>query len=71
MSYFDLPPGQRVLREFKIFRDRNGRWIAAEIHGLPGGVFSTCDEAVGFALWKADRDATRVHVVPAGTARRD
>jgi len=71
MSYFDLPPGQRVLQEFKIFRDPSGRWVAAETHGLPGGIFNSRDEAIRFALWQADRDATRVHVVPAGTARRD
>jgi hypothetical protein len=28
VSYFDLPPGQRVLREFRVFRNANGRWVA-------------------------------------------
>jgi hypothetical protein len=64
MPYFDLPPGQRVLRQFTIGRDQPGRWIACEIHGLRGGVFSTCKEALRFALYEADGDAARVHVEP-------
>jgi hypothetical protein len=71
MSYFDFPPGQRVLREFTVFCDRNGRWVAAEAHGLPGGVFDSRDEAMRFALWQADRDPIRVHVEAACAERRD
>ena len=41
VPYFDLRPGERVLREFTVFRDSNGRWAAAETHDLPGGVFGT------------------------------
>jgi hypothetical protein len=70
VSYFDLPPGQRVLREFTVSRDPNGRWVAAEAHGLLGGVFDSRDEAVRFALWQADGEAARVHVEPAGVTRR-
>ena len=65
MSYFDLPPGQRVLREFTIRRDQRGRWVASEAHGLLGGVFLSCKEALRFALYEADGDAARVHVEPA------
>jgi hypothetical protein len=36
MSYFDFPPGQRVLREFKDNRDPNGRLIAAEAPWVTG-----------------------------------
>jgi hypothetical protein len=64
MSYFDFPPGQRVLREFKDNRDPNGRLIAAEAHGLPGGVFDSIDEAERFALWQANGEADRVHIEP-------
>lgn len=71
MSYFDLPPGERVLREFTVFHDPNGRWIAAEAHGLPGGVFDSKDKAVRFALCQADGEAARVHVQPNCVTRRD
>jgi len=64
MPYFELPPGQRVLREFTIRRDQRGRWIARETHGLLGGVFISCKEALRFALYEADGDAARVHVDP-------
>jgi hypothetical protein len=65
MPYFELPPGQRVLREFTIRRDPRGRWIASESRGLLGGVFLSCKEALRFALYEADGDAARVHVEPA------
>ena len=70
MSYLDLPPGQRVLQEFKVFRDTNGYWVVAETHGLPGGLFACHDEAVRFALRQADRDFARVHVEPTAAPRR-
>jgi hypothetical protein len=52
----------RVLREFTVFRDPNKRWLVAEAHGLRGGVFDSRDEAVRFALWKADSDLAPVDV---------
>ena len=64
MPYFDQPPGQRVLKEFFVRRDRRGRWVAAETHGLAGGLFRTRKAAVRFALHEADEDAGRVHVEP-------
>lgn len=64
MPYFDQPPGRCVLREFTIRRDRRGRWIASETHGLLGGVFLSCKDALRFALYEADGDAARVHVEP-------
>jgi hypothetical protein len=70
MSYFDRPPGQRVLQEFRVFRDANGRWIAVEKHGQPGGSFDTRDEALHFALRQADLDQTRVHIDPASEPER-
>jgi hypothetical protein len=69
MSYFDLPPGERVLREFRVSCDPNGRWIAVEIHGLKGA-FGSRDEAIRFALLQADGDVARVHVEPVGAAQR-
>jgi len=71
MSYFDFLPDQRVLREFTVFRDQHGRWVAAEAHGLPGGVFDSRYEAVRFAFWQADRDQTTAHVEATCSARRD
>lgn len=65
LSYFDLPPGERVLREFTVCRDRHGRWVAVETHGLLGGVFATRKDAMRFALSEADGDADRVYVEPA------
>jgi hypothetical protein len=64
MPYFDSPPRQRVLREFTIRRDQRGRWVASETHGLLGGVFLSCKEALRFALYEADGDLARVHVEP-------
>ena len=69
MPYFDAPPGQRALKEFTIFRDRSGRWIAAEKHGGLDCVFGSRDEAMRFALWQADGDIDRVHVEPKTGAR--
>ena len=71
VSYFDLPPGRRVLQEFTVFRDPNERWVVAEAHGLPGGVFARRDEAMRFALWQADGEVARVHVEPAGVTWYD
>ena len=62
MGYFDLPPGERVLREFSIRRSSSGRWIASETHGLAEGVFFTLKDAFRFALREADDDSERVHV---------
>src|SRR5438270_5245912 len=59
MPYFDSRPRERVLREFTVFRDSKGHWIASETHGLPGGVFDSRDEAVRFALWQSDGDPAR------------
>jgi hypothetical protein len=64
MPYFELPPDQRVLRQFTIRRDRHGHWIASETHGLLGGVFVSRKAALRFALYEADGDAARVHVDP-------
>ena len=54
MPYFDSPPGQRVLRKFTIRRDQRGRWVASETHGLLGGVFLSCKEALRLALYELD-----------------
>ena len=62
MPYFELPSGERVLREFTIRRDQRGCWIARETHGLLGGVFISRREALRFALYEADGDAARVHI---------
>ena len=64
MPYFDRPPGERVLQEFRVFRDPNGRWVVVEKHGEHGGSFDSRDEAVHFALWQADGDPARVHIDP-------
>ncbi|HEX3954635.1 MAG TPA: hypothetical protein VHW90_13735 [Stellaceae bacterium] len=61
-SYFDLPPGERVLHEFTIGRDRRGHWVAREVHGLAEGVFFNCENAFRFAVREADGDPSRVHL---------
>jgi hypothetical protein len=53
VPYFDFAPGERVLRKFIVFGDSNGRSVAAEAHGLPGGVFGSRDEALCSALWQS------------------
>ena len=70
MTHFDLPQGERVLREFTICRDRHGRWVVVETHGLLGGVFASRKDAVHFALREADGDADRVYVEPVADAVR-
>jgi hypothetical protein len=70
MPYFDRPPGERVLEEFRVFRSPSGEWRAVEIHGMPGGSFASCDEAVRFALHRADDDAARVHLAAPSKVQR-
>jgi hypothetical protein len=62
MTYFDHPPGQRVLREFTIRPDTRNHWVTEEAHGLSGGVFTSLKDAVRFALREADGDADRVRI---------
>jgi hypothetical protein len=65
MSYFDAPPGQRVLREFTIRRDQRGRWLVAE---MPGPVsvraFHSHNAAEQYALREAEGDYNRIHFLP-------
>jgi hypothetical protein len=62
MSYFDAPPGQRVLREFTIRRDRSGHWLVAETPN-PASVcaFHSEEAAERYALCEAEGDYDRVH----------
>ena len=62
MPYFDLAPGERVLRKFTVLRHSNGRPVAAEALGLRGGVFGSRNEALCSALWQSDGDPSRGHV---------
>ena len=71
MPYFDFPPGQRMLREFTVFRDLDCRRIAAKTHGLPETALGSRDEAVFFAPWYFDGNPARVRVEPAVIPRRD
>jgi hypothetical protein len=54
------PPQRRALREFIIWRDKRGRWVATETHGRDHGVFDSCKDALRFALYEAHGDAARV-----------
>ena len=69
MSYFDPPPGRRILREFSVRRDRNGRWMASDTRAVLGGVFFSCPDALRPALYEAECDAAGVHVEPSGRFR--
>jgi len=62
MPQIELPPAPRVLHEYTVRRDRLGRWVVSEAHGLGAGVFFTCKAACRFALREADNDASRVHL---------
>ncbi|MBV9829742.1 MAG: hypothetical protein JO001_29330 [Alphaproteobacteria bacterium] len=70
MSYFDNPPGERILYQFTIRPDAHGHWVAAETHGLIEGVFFTYEQARRFALDEAEGDLTRIitETAPAPTA---
>ncbi len=68
MSSIDAMPGKSLPREFTICRDRHGRWLAVEGHGLLGGVFTTRKDALRFALREADGDAGRVFIEPGRAA---
>jgi hypothetical protein len=63
MPGYVLPPNIPVRREFTICPDGHGHWLAVEAHGLLGGVFINCKAAKSFALYEADGDAERVHIV--------
>jgi hypothetical protein len=60
MSYFDLPPGERVLREFTIWWDPNRGWVVAETPSLATTVFDSREEAEHFALREAEGDPNRI-----------
>ena len=60
-TYFDAPPGERVLREFTIRRDASGHWLVVEEPGSVTCAFYTCDAAERYALRAAGGDQHRVH----------
>ena len=55
----------REPHDFEIARDESGHWVARDRDGLIGGVFRTRRDAVRFALFEADGDTTRIHIVTA------
>jgi hypothetical protein len=65
MFHSDAPPGQRVLREFTIRRDRIGRLLAAETPN-PASMcaFHSHDAAERYALREAEGDYDPVHFLP-------
>ena len=70
MGDFNLRPPKPEPREFTIWRNQHGRWLAIESHGLLGGVFASCKAAERFALDEADGDRERVYIVPSPDIRR-
>ena len=37
---------------FVVGREKFGRWIVTEVHGLYGGIFAICDAAVRFVAFE-------------------
>jgi hypothetical protein len=70
MSYFDAPPGERVLREFTIARDQNGRWLVTETPKLVVHAFESYTAAERFAVREAEGNCDLVHVLPPKTEQR-
>jgi hypothetical protein len=53
----------REPHEFEIARDKYGHWVARDRDGLVGGVFRRREDAIRFALFEADGDSSRIHLV--------
>lgn len=58
-------PATRRPHDFEIVQDELGHWIARDRDGLVGGVFRTQKDAIRFALFEADGDSARVHILSA------
>jgi hypothetical protein len=70
MSYFDAPPGERVLREFTIARDHSGRWLVTETPKLVVHAFESYAAAERFAVRQAEGDYDLIHILPVETEAR-
>jgi hypothetical protein len=51
---------------FIIGQDQQGHWIAVETHGLAGGIFRSCKDAIHYA---ADETRSRPDAVALSTER--
>lgn len=40
---------------FVVGQDPQGRWVAVESHGLGGGIFRSCKDAIHYAVGETDR----------------
>lgn len=40
---------------FVVGQDRQGRWVAIESHGLAGGIFRSCEDAIHYAVAETRR----------------
>ena len=47
------PPAQEP--RFIVGQDGRGRWIAVETHGLAGGIFRSCKDAIHYAEGETQR----------------
>lgn len=52
-----IPPGSPAIREprFIVGQDGLGRWVAVETHGLAGGIFRSCKDAIHYAAGETQR----------------
>ncbi len=52
--------------DFLVGQDRSDHWLALETHGLAGGIFSTRDAALHYAVFESNHrpDAVRVIAEP-------
>jgi hypothetical protein len=62
MSYFDAPPGQRVLREFTLRRSIKGRWSVVTTPNEEKRGFENREAAERCALRETEGDLSRVHL---------
>ena len=53
----------RPPHEFEIAQDPCGHWVARDRDGLVGGVFRRREDAIRFALFEANGDPSRIHLV--------
>jgi hypothetical protein len=57
-----VPIGLTGAHHFLVGQDREGHWLAVETHGLGGGIFRTCRDALHYAAAETGRrpDAVRL-----------
>ncbi|TGD98039.1 hypothetical protein [Methylobacterium nonmethylotrophicum] len=72
MSHLDAtrPAPARLPLAFLVGQSPEGHWLAVETHGLGGGIFRTCRDALHYAAGETGRrpDAVRLASAPLSLA---